>query len=998
MRKLLTLAVVILCSTATSSFAGRLSPGLERMMRDMKGSDELTVLVSLQDQAPIASLDQSLHASRARMADRHRTIVDALRETAARSQGPLLQELSTRKAAGTVRGYTAYWITNAIIVATNVDGVRQLATRSDVDVIEAELVPKLIEPFPSAEKSSGDVVTAIGITPGVVNIGARRVWEELGINGTGALIGGLDTGVDGTHPALASRWRGNFAPASECWHDAVGFGDPTPVDHHYHGTHTMGTMTGLAPLDTIGVAPGALWIADNSINQGVGGAFDSDIINAFQWFADPDGNSNTLADVPDVVQNSWGINEGFGGNYVDCDSRWWAAIDNCEAAGVCVTWSAGNEGPGPTSLRSPADRATTPYNTFSVGATLHSPPFTIAGFSSRGPSGCGGPYAMKPEISAPGVSIYSAQPGGGYQYLDGTSMAGPHVAGVVALMRSANPDVDVQTIKQILMDTAVDLGPGGEDNTYGHGFLNAYDAVIAVLTGYGRIDGTVTDGTFGTPIAGANVDVLADPRAATTNASGFFSITLPAGTWTLEYSAPGYVTGQLVVQVTAQQVANGSFAMTRLPDPTVGITPTSLSVTLPPGQQTPRQIDITNTGGGTLNYTVSLQNAPAAHHGPTNGDGTLEDLPAIIPTTPNGSGGPDAFGHYWIDSDDPYGPTYSWVELAGVGTQYLIGDNNYTASLPLGFSFPYYGNNYTSLHVSVNGFVSFTSPSGAYNVNGTIPNAADPDDMIAAFWDDLNGLDGGQLYTYQDAPNSRFIVEWKNIPRFGTGGVQKETFEIILNSDGTILAQYQSVSNATSATVGIENATGSDGLQVNYNAAYLHNNMAIRFSNQAPVPWLSVAPLSGTIPPQSAGFVTATFNAVVPLGTYHALIRFGTNDPFNPIVDLPVTLNVSDATDALVDVAAPTRFELGAPRPNPAGAATSVQYTVPAGAGNVSIAIYDVAGRHVRQLVQGVMPLGRYMANWDARDDEGRRVASGVYFYRMDATAFSQVRKVTILK
>jgi hypothetical protein len=73
-------------------------------------------------------------------------------------------------------------------------------------------------------------------------------------------------------------------------------------------------------------------------------------------------------------------------------------------------------------------------------------------------------------------------------------MAGPHVAGVVGLMRAANPDLDVQTIKQILMDTCTDLGPSGEDNTYGHGFINAYEAVLASLAG-----GTDTVSSSGLP-------------------------------------------------------------------------------------------------------------------------------------------------------------------------------------------------------------------------------------------------------------------------------------------------------------------------------------------------------------------------------------------------------------------------------------------------------------------------------------------------------------------
>ncbi|MGH2570364.1 MAG: S8 family serine peptidase, partial [bacterium] len=374
----------------------------------------------------------------------------------------------------------------------------------------------------------------------------------------------MDTGVDGNHPAVAARWRGHFAPASECWRDAVGFGHATPQDLNGHGTHTMGTITGSAPGNQIGVAPGALWIADNSINQGVGTEFNNDVLSGLQWLSDPDGNSNTTADVPDVVQHSWGVFEGLG--YPDCYSFWWTALDNCEAAGVVNTWSAGNEGPGASTLRSPADRASSPYNAFSVGATITSAPFTIASFSSRGPSTCPGTlFPIKPEVAAPGVNVWSAQPGGGYQFLSGTSMAGPHVAGVVALMRAANPDIDVDTIKQILMDTATDLGAAGEDNTYGHGFINAYEAVLAVLQGYGQVEGTVTASGSGTPLANVFVDVLGDPRNATTDVSGNFSMFLPAGPWTLEYSAFGYVTTTRNITVIEQDVVDGSQALVLAP-------------------------------------------------------------------------------------------------------------------------------------------------------------------------------------------------------------------------------------------------------------------------------------------------------------------------------------------------------------------------------------------------------------------------------------------------
>src|SRR5262249_16002530 len=135
----------------------------------------------------------------------------------------------------------------------------------------------------------------------------------------------------------------------------------------------------------------------------------------------------------------------------------------------------------------------------------------------------------------------------------------------------------------------------------------------------------------------------------------------------------------------------------------------------------------------------------------------------------------------------------------------------------------------------------------------------------------------------------------------------------------------------------------------------------------------------------------------VPLGTYHATMHLHTNDPFHLLIDVPITLNVTNATGVIAEVA-PDHFELGEPHPNPASAQTQVPYSVPAGAKSVTIGVFDVAGRHVRTLVSGTPAAGRYVANWDGRDSAGHRAVSGVYFYRMDAGTFSQVRKVTILK
>ena len=556
--------LVVVFLLAGTAWAGIISPGLETQMESMQGNDEIKVLVVLRDQADIASIHQELHGSRATRQLRHETVLGALQDVAARSQGALINDLDTRQRDGGIRGYTSHWLVNAVVVVGTVDAIRELALRDDVEVIEPDLKPELIDPIRS-EKSTPPGSRGIGIAPGVVAVGARRVWNELGIDGTGVVVGNMDTGVDGSHPALAARWRGLIADPSECWLDNAEQGSPDfPIDNGSHGTHVMGTITGQAFDDTIGVAPGALWIAANTIDQYVSTEFDNDVIASLEWFADPDGNPGTTDDVPCVVQNSWGTYEPLG--YPDCFSYWWTAMDNCEAAGVVLTWSAGNEGPDAASLRSPADRADSPYNAFSVGSTQYYFPYNISDFSSRGPSNCGGEFAMKPEICAPGSNIYSSVPGGGYEGgWSGTSMSGPHIAGVVALMCAANPDLDHETIKQVLMETAIDKGTPGEDNTYGHGFVDAYEAVLAVMGGLGTVSGTVTDAGTGLPLAGVQVGVIDRPTSRITDVDGNFQFMLPVGAWTLTFSLFAYGDETLVVDVIENDTVDGSTTMTALP-------------------------------------------------------------------------------------------------------------------------------------------------------------------------------------------------------------------------------------------------------------------------------------------------------------------------------------------------------------------------------------------------------------------------------------------------
>ena len=321
MRSLRLIALAGLLMLAASAMAGTINPALQAEIDRTAANQPISVIVNMTEQAPILSMNQDFHTRQVPMIDRHREIVTALRQTARTTQPGLLSYLDSRIQSGGVVGYTSYWISNLVVVLATADEIRTIANRPDVDVIEPNFTVSLIEPInvrvpEIRDQETGDGARAIGVPPGIRAIKAPQVWYQLGYTGAGGLIGEPRHGRR-RHPSRPrdplARLRRAPIPGRSAGSTSSAPERPLPIDGYGHGTHVMGTMTGRATNDSIGVAPGAKWIACNAINQGVGSGFDADIITAFQWFADPDGNPNTVDDVPDVVQNSWGINEGFGG-------------------------------------------------------------------------------------------------------------------------------------------------------------------------------------------------------------------------------------------------------------------------------------------------------------------------------------------------------------------------------------------------------------------------------------------------------------------------------------------------------------------------------------------------------------------------------------------------------------------------------------------------------------------------------------------------------------
>jgi subtilisin family serine protease len=987
------LFLVAACVVAGTASAGELSPGLEAYLLDKAADGPVKALLVLDDQVDVTAMDLDLHYERATRAVRHFQVVTALQEKARLTQGPLLAELDSRLGKD-VEGYKAYWLINAVTVVATEQALRELVARADVMTAEVDLVPELIEP--TAKPEIGEKSTrGIGIAPGIVAVGARRVWDQLGIRGEGALIGSLDTGVDGNHPALAARWRGTHAPASECWLDVLGTGTTFPQDGNSHGTHTTGTMTGLAPDDTIGIAPAAEWIAANAIDQGANPGFDNDILDCLEFFTDPDGDPTTLDDVPDVVQNSWRVNEGFSG-YVDCDSRWWAAIDACEAAGVALCWSAGNEGSGASTIGSPADRATTLYNCFSVGATHHYQPYPIWSFSSRGPAGpnCGPvENRTKPEITAPGADIYSAVPGGGYQGgWNGTSMSGPHVAGVMALMRSANPNVDVITMKQVLMETANDLGQTGDDNTYGHGFLDAFEAVQAVMGGLGYVEGSVTDLDTGDPIEGALITVTDGFQTATTEADGSYRLILPVGSSQINAAAFGYADLSVSVTVNEDQTVYRDLELERVASATIS------GVVYTPDSE----LD----GGTPVNGAiVEVMDTPLSSV-TTAADGRFEFL------LPVGGEFRIAASAAGIGAVSQWVPVDGDLELAlFLGDLTMDGfETGNLNALPWSSS----GNADWFVQTSTVHAGTYAAQSGnigdqqSSSLQVTVDCGAGGE---VSFWYKVSSeanydylqfyVDGSQRVEWAGE------VGWAEYTTTVTGG--NHTFRWTFDkdwsvSDGSDCGWIDEVTFPGGATPTprivpapmMLETTVAAGQSAVLPLVVMNQGAADLDVTATANGFVSLDSYATTIDPSSYQVFLATLDSDGLLPGYHTTtIALASNDPAYPSVQVPVALTVSGDTTPVGD--APRAFQLVGAVPNPFNPQTVIHYALPS-AGPVRLRLYDVQGRLVRTLVDGVQASGPQEVTWDGRDRSGRPMASGTYFARLEQGVQHQVKSLVLVR
>lgn len=458
-----------------------------------KNKGKITFLVKFKEKADVQKVAKNaastakkngLSSTNIEYAQRS-AVVSELKYTALTTQDNVKQFLDKQLEEGAVSNYESFYIVNAIAVTGTKEVAEKIAHFQEVEKLLPNEERKLIEA--TVDKKAEPVQSKVqNIEWNVERVGAPDVWN-LGIDGSGIVVGAIDTGSQWDHPALKEKYRGYNAATGEVDHtysffDAVN-GRAAAYDDHGHGTHVTGTMVGSEPngANQIGVAPGAKFIHAKALNA-AGGGTDAQLIAAGQWMLAPGGD---ITKAPDVVNNSWGGGRGLDEWYRDIVRAW-------RAADIFPEFSAGNttltNPGGPGSVAVPANYP----ESFATGATDSNN--NLASFSLRGPS----PYnEIKPEISAPGVNIRSSVPGSGYEGgWNGTSMAGPAVAGVVALLLQANSSLSVDELEELLLDTATPLTnsqyPESPNNGFGHGLVNAFDAVSSIIEGLGTIEGSVT--------------------------------------------------------------------------------------------------------------------------------------------------------------------------------------------------------------------------------------------------------------------------------------------------------------------------------------------------------------------------------------------------------------------------------------------------------------------------------------------------------------------------
>jgi len=442
-KKVTTCATLLLAGlSVVNAQAGTLDPELEAAIEGMSPGDPVDVIIRCVDPLDPASVAQE-------------GLLPALQNKANACETSLGNVLANTALEPPV----TLWIINGIAATVPVASLNGLVHRAGVDVVYLNETVEL----PPAPVPAG----APGNPPytywNISEIRATDLWE-FGYYGTGVVVATMDSGVDALHADIGPKWRGG----SNSWFDPH-YQHATPFDASGHGTGVMGLIVGgNAGGFDMGVAPDAQWISVKIFND-QGQSDLAKIHQGFQWLLDPNGNQSS-DDAPDIVNSSWVLQ----GTEGECLGEFASDIAALKTAGIAVVFSAGNSGHKSDTSMEPANDP----GSLSVGAVDSSR--RVLRTSSRGPSACDG--GIYPKLAAPGKDVLTAglTTNGAnttnYAFSTGTSFAAPHVAGAMAVLKSAFPGATMAEIESAIGDGAIDLGTAGPDNQTGSGLVDVVGA------------------------------------------------------------------------------------------------------------------------------------------------------------------------------------------------------------------------------------------------------------------------------------------------------------------------------------------------------------------------------------------------------------------------------------------------------------------------------------------------------------------------------------------
>jgi hypothetical protein len=331
--------------------------------------------------------------------------------------------------------------------------------------------------------------------------------------------------------------------------------------------------------------------------------------------------------------------------------------------------------------------------------------------------------------------------------------------------------------------------------------------------------------------------------------------------------------------------------------PEIAVAPEAIVAVAPPGGVAHRVLRVSNRGPGPLTFETTLLRAPGAGQPAAAAAVAAAGAPAGAMPRLDASGGPDAFGHTWTDSDDPDGPVFAWTDIRDTGELLpfpSFADDHTLGPLPIGFPFPFYADTFQTFHIGVNGCLSFSSPPWN-GTNRALPTqeAGVAANLVAALWDNqiLAGYLGAAVHVLREP--DRMIVQYTNLVHSGQTQPPYHTYQAILERNGSITFQYLQLGIAAgTATVGIQNGSRDDGLTVVHDAPYLRDGLAVRIDPA--LPWAGVTPAEAVVPPGGFVDLDLAFSAAgLAEGRHDGRLRIASNDPAQPQLFVPLEFHVA---------------------------------------------------------------------------------------------------------